>query len=141
MKLTTILFSILFVLGATACGGSGEEGNNSAAPQVSPIETVGPEAFQSLLAEAENPHLVDVRTPGEVAGGRLEGAVNIDWKNSNFEAEIKKLDTSRPMFVYCAVGGRSARAARKMSELGFPKVVDMSGGYTEWSSKGMKTVK
>jgi phage shock protein E len=34
--------------------------------------------------------------------------------------------------IYCAAGGRSAKAAALMQSLGFKKVYELKGGYRNW---------
>ena len=57
--------------------------------------------------------LIDVRTPDEYKSGHIPGAKNIDVKNWNFDQEIGKLDSCRPVAVYCRSGMRSTMAAVK----------------------------
>lgn len=73
--------------------------------------------------------LLDVRTPAEVAAGKLEGAKNIDFQNPNFSANIAKLDKTNTYFVYCRSGVRSANACRMMHGMGFTKLYNLKGGY------------
>lgn len=73
--------------------------------------------------------LVDVRTPGEFQEGHLEDAVNIDFLDSGFAARMQEFEPSQTIYLYCKVGGRSARAATLLDSLGFKKVVDLTGGY------------
>lgn len=73
--------------------------------------------------------LVDVRTPEEYGAGHLEGAVNIDWFDPDFAAQWDGVDRDRPVYVYCKLGGRSAKAAAVLDSLGFKRVVNLSGGY------------
>jgi rhodanese-related sulfurtransferase len=82
-----------------------------------------------------NGQLIDVRTPEEFAAGHLEGAVNINFFDDNFEDQIKQLDRSKTVFVYCKSGGRSGKASNMMQALEFEKIYDMAGGYTAWSAK------
>jgi len=81
-----------------------------------------------------NPDLIilDVRTPGETDNGVIENAIKIDYKNSNFDAEITKLDRSKAYLVYCGSGGRSVNACKKMSAAGFTNLTNMKGGYSAW---------
>lgn len=72
--------------------------------------------------------LLDVRTAGEFADGKLEGAVNIDFFDSKFAAKADKLDKEKSYFVYCRSGQRSVNACRIMHELGFKKLYNMAGG-------------
>ncbi len=73
--------------------------------------------------------LVDVRTPGEFQEGHLEDAVNIDFMDASFPSRMQEFKPSQTIYVYCKVGGRSARAATLLDSLGFKKVVDLTGGY------------
>jgi phage shock protein E len=77
--------------------------------------------------------LVDVRTPGEVKKGAIANALNLDIFDDHFEAKLDQLDKSKPVYVYCAVGGRSAEAMEIMKKKGFREVYNLSGGYTAWS--------
>ena len=38
--------------------------------------------------------------------------------------------------MYCHAGGRSAKAAEKLIELGFNEVYNLSGGFCKWKSSG-----
>jgi phage shock protein E len=80
-----------------------------------------------------NAQLVDVRTPGEWNEGIIEGALLIDFQQADFKKKIEKLDRSKPVYVYCAVGGRSGNASRLMQEMGFKEVNDLKGGMGAWS--------
>lgn len=84
---------------------------------------------------AEAP-VLDVRTPGEFAGGHIAKAVNVDWNGSDFEKGIAGLDKKKPVFVYCLSGGRSGSAARLMREAGFSSVYELDGGMIRWRSEG-----
>jgi rhodanese-related sulfurtransferase len=79
--------------------------------------------------------LVDVRTPGEVADGTMENAVNIDFNNANFSVELAKLDKSKPLMLFCRSGARSGRASSIAKELGFTEIYDLQGGFMAWSAQ------
>jgi thioredoxin 1 len=96
--------------------------------------TIPAEDFMKQLVETKNEYLLDVRTPGEFNDGHLNNAVNIDYNSSQFQTEIAKLDKSRPVFVYCLSGGRSANAAHDLEQKGF-KVINMKGGIMQWKAK------
>ncbi len=85
--------------------------------------------------------VIDVRTPGEWGAGHLKNAKHIDINGSTFDAQVDKLDKSKTYVVYCAVGGRSSRAATLMAEKGFKTVYNMVGGYNKWSALGYPTTK
>ena len=91
--------------------------------------------FKALLDEIPNEIVVDVRTPKEFGEGALEKAINIDFYNSEFDKEIAKLDKTKPIFIYCAKGGRSGKAMTKMQDLQFKEVYDLKGGYSAWKAE------
>ena len=100
-----------------------------------------PDAFQAALQAAQNVQLVDVRTPEEYRSGYIAGAVNINFHDADFAQQIARLDKAKPLMVYCAVGGRSGKAAAKLSEMGFKNVTDLAGGMNAWKAAGKPTVK
>jgi phage shock protein E len=81
--------------------------------------------------------IVDVRTPAEFAAGHLAGAVNVDFRASEFEAKLTRLNRGTSYLIYCRVGHRSANAVPVFKRLGFVSVFDMKGGITEWQRQGL----
>lgn len=82
--------------------------------------------------------LVDVRTPGEWSGGIIPNAKKINYRDSDFLQQMEQsLDKDKPLVVYCAAGGRSAGAAKKLKELGFKKIYDLGVGFRGWKAAGM----
>lgn len=94
--------------------------------------TVPPEVFEKLIREHRDLVLLDVRTPGEYANGKLDGAINLDIQAPDFEERLKALDKEAQYGVYCAVGRRSEVAMERMKTLGFTRVYDLGGGYQAW---------
>ena len=91
---------------------------------------------QFVEMTAGNPGLIlDVRTPAEIAKGKIPESVNIDYYGENFMAEVSELDKSKPVYIYCASGGRSGDAMDKFSEAGFKEVYNLAGGYNAWTVK------
>jgi len=84
------------------------------------------------LVKKDNPILLDVRTPEEFSEGAIPNSKNIDFYNDSFKSDIEKLDRNEKYLVYCARGGRSAKAAKIMQGLGFTEVYNLEGGYTSW---------
>jgi rhodanese-related sulfurtransferase len=92
---------------------------------------VTPEEFKKLMAK-KDAQLIDVRTPGEYNEGHISNAKNIDFNSADFKAKLEKLDKNKPVLVYCAVGGRSGKAAAMLKEMGFKEVYDLKGGFNAW---------
>ncbi len=82
-----------------------------------------------VIAESDDTVVVDVRTPGEYAGGHLDGAVNIDLQSPEFDATISELDPGDEYIVYCQSGNRSAQAVAAMEAAGLN--VQDAGGISE----------
>lgn len=106
---------------------------------VTVFESVDPKTFSEALKSTADAQLIDVRTPDEYNSKHIANAVNIDINNPNFDAEIAKLDKSKPVFVYCLSGGRSKSAATKMQTLGFAKIYELDGGMMKWNASGIET--
>jgi len=74
--------------------------------------------------------LLDVRTPGEYNGGHLDGALNIPV--GDLRGRLQELGPKeRVIVVYCASGGRSARATKFLRANGFNEVHDL-GSLSNW---------
>jgi len=96
-----------------------------------------PKSFSEKITATPNAQIIDVRTPQEFAGGHIDKAINIDWLGDNFEANVQKLDKTKPVFVYCKTNNRSQIAAKKLEELGFKTIYNMQGGLLKWDAEGL----
>lgn len=99
------------------------------------------EQLEALIAQDKSVQLIDVRTPGEIAQGYIKGSLHFDYSSPDFTKQLNTLDKSKPVAVYCAVGGRSGKTAQKLNEMGFKKIYDFPGGMTEWKAKQKPIVK
>lgn len=97
--------------------------------------------FSEKLKKTPNAQVVDVRTLSEYKKGHLQNAVNIDWNADDFAEKAATLDPSRPIFVYCLSGPRSAAAAEKLKEMGYSEIYEMKRGMMDWRSKNLPEVK
>ncbi|MCI0636715.1 MAG: molybdopterin-synthase adenylyltransferase MoeB [Actinobacteria bacterium] len=101
--------------------------------EIDEISTI--EAHERLNS-SEVPLFVDVREPDEWEEGHVPGAIHIT--RGRLESSIEGLvpAKSRPLVVYCAVGSRSAFAAKVLGEMGYSDVVNMAGGFVDWKRNG-----
>ncbi len=102
---------------------------------------LGVSAFEAGLKKDQNIQLVDVRSDSEFSTGHLKSAVNIDVNSPQFEAKVAKLDKKKPVYVYCAVGGRSSKAMDKLHKMGFAEVVNLDGGIKAWTREQKPVVR
>jgi rhodanese-related sulfurtransferase len=124
-----LIFCLLCFLSIVGCD------NSTAQTKLSPDD------FEKLLKTDKTVQLVDVRTPQEVAIGHIEKAININIADTDFQAKISQLDKTKPVAVYCGVGGRSGKAAAMLTTLGFTKIYDLQGGMTAWKGQNKAVVK
>ncbi|MCW5961215.1 MAG: rhodanese-like domain-containing protein [Pyrinomonadaceae bacterium] len=80
--------------------------------------------------ENDDINLLDVREPAEFAGGRIPGAKLLPL--GELEKRQSEIDHSKPIYVMCRSGNRSAQAQQKLKKLGFTNVINVSGGFEAW---------
>lgn len=101
------------------------------------IQTLAPKAYAEKLKTTEKPQLLDVRTPQEYSVEHLENATNVNINNNDFVSKAAGFDKTKPIFVYCKVGGRSAQAADKLAEMGFKEIYNLEGGIMKWTANDL----
>ena len=95
--------------------------------------------LQSLLSKS-NQVILDVRTEPEYLSGHISEAINVPLDQiSETNAEVSKLDKTKPVYVICASGNRSLSAALKLKKLGFD-VTNIRGGMAFWQLKKLPVV-
>lgn len=129
-----VIFLSLFLVAFVAC--KSEKSTKQEA-----VIDVSAKEFNQLVS-GKDVQLIDVRTPGEFENGHLKNAQMINYMGSDFKTEaVKNLDKSKPIYVYCASGGRSSKAAKIYKDAGFTKVYNLLGGYRAWTTDNFETVK
>jgi phage shock protein E len=119
---------IFFVFYLSACGQTGTK-----------IQNLSPGDFVTKMKSTRNKQLLDVRTPDEWSQGKIGTSNCIDYNSGDFKTQIQKLDKQKPVFVYCAAGGRSAKASKILEEQGFKQIYNLTGGgYNNLVQAGIK---
>jgi rhodanese-related sulfurtransferase len=108
-----------------------------------PAEVDAAKANTIINTNRGNPELIilDVRSPREYEEGHIEGALNIPVESASFQSETGRLDKGKTYIVYCRSGNRSKEARNRMLEIGFTRVVNMTGGMLGWQRAGFKVVR
>lgn len=84
------------------------------------------------LINDRDPVIVDVRTQADFKRGHLLGAVNAPLaKLDEHLGQIGK-DKSRPVLVYCALGGSAVAAVDKLKKQGYTEAYPLRGGINAW---------
>ena len=101
------------------------------------FKTIDVTSYSEKIKATPNAQILDVRTPDEYATGHIENSDNVDWLTESFVLKTDKYDKTKPVFVYCKSGGRSAKASEKLAELGFTTVYNLDGGMLKWEAAGL----
>ena len=105
-------------------------------------EDLSAEEFCERIASNPNAVLLDVRSKGEFDGsrrntyGHFKNAININI--TELEQRIGELEQykDREILVYCSQSIRSPRAAIILTEHGFNRVANLSGGVSRMDARG-----
>jgi rhodanese-related sulfurtransferase len=111
---------------------------NAAVRKLSPAE-----AAEKI--KAGNVLIVDVRDPPEVQqSGKIQGAVAVSRGMLEFRADSETpyhnpaFQKDKTVLVYCASGGRSALAGKRLKDMGYGTVYNI-GGFKELAEAGLPT--
>jgi len=90
-------------------------------------------AYEMIQNNENNLTILDVRTTQEYKkDGHISNSKIIPL--SYLGGNLKMLDKSKTILVYCRSGSRSVSASRILSDNGFT-VINMSGGLLDWQSE------
>jgi len=91
------------------------------------------ESTDYALLASQGAKIIDVRSPGEFAGGHIKGSINIPL--DSLSQNLKKLgDPKSPIILCCASGMRSGSAKGMLEGKGFTQVYN-GGGWQSLSAK------
>lgn len=131
-----IIKSVLIILFVTASLISCKKDSKNNLPNSTENSVIQEITIDELKALKTDVQLVDVRTPNEFEDGYIKNAININVKSSDFIENTVLLDKTKPVYLYCLSGVRSAKAAKIMKKSGFTKIYNYSGGFSEWVEEG-----
>lgn len=95
------------------------------------IEQIDPRALRDRLAGENPPVVLDVREPEELEIARFPGAVEIPM--GDVPGRLCDLDPAKEIVVVCHHGMRSAHIAGYLSQQGFERIANLSGGIDAWA--------
>ncbi len=104
-------------------------GNVTGGKRMGPLEAV-------RLINDREPVIIDLRPVADFKKGHLLNAINVPAaKLEERSTEFK--DKSRPILLYCALGGSSVEAAGKLKKLGFTETYPIRGGLNGWMQSNL----
>lgn len=122
----TLLASLLLVLSLIAFGAQAQK-----------METLKAQDYLKKMEQLPSAQVLDIRTPEELKTGMIAKAKNINFYDKLFAEKVSKLDKAKPIMVYCAGGGRSAKAMQMLNKMGFKEVYNLEGGMSAWNAAGL----
>lgn len=111
------------------------------------IELEEPNYTELTAAEASelmantDPLIIDVRTEGEYAISRIEGAKLLPVQLISGNLDKLQQFKDEDILLYCQSGNRSTVAARIMLDGGFTNIYNLRYGIGDWASKGFPVEK
>ena len=103
-----------------------------------PVTTSGTLEITSVdlkkrLDRGDRLRIIDVREPNEFQINRIPGAELIPL--GEIPRRYAELDPAEEIVLHCKMGGRSAKAADYLRSVGFPRVLNLTGGILDWIDK------
>lgn len=123
----TLVYTLILVLSSWSCNPQQKK---------AAINNLTANEFKAALESQSPKQLIDVRTDEEVNSGVIANAHQLNMANPDFDQQLDKLDKNTPVYLYCAVGGRSAQAAQILAQKGFKEINNLDGGIQGWVLAG-----
>ncbi|MGH2402723.1 MAG: rhodanese-like domain-containing protein, partial [Candidatus Limnocylindria bacterium] len=93
-------------------------------------------AADAVALAREGYRVIDVREQSEWDAGHVAGATLLPLGDVPQRIVEAVPDKDAPLLLHCAVGGRSARAAGRLTEMGYTNVVSMKAPIGHWKEQG-----
>src|SRR5687767_12526886 len=93
-------------------------------------------AAEAVALSRDGYRVIDVREPGEWDAGHIPGATLLPLADLPQRIGEVQPDKDAPLLLHCAVGGRSARAAAWLTQMGYTNVVSMKAPVSHWKEQG-----
>lgn len=98
------------------------------------VKEIESEGLHARLGDGDEPLLVDIRTPAEVAQGAIPRAVHIPMHL--LPVRLGELPRDRDVVLYCRSGARSYHACQYLSQQGYDNMINLRGGIIAWARHG-----
>ena len=97
--------------------------------------TITVEELNERRQKGENPTVLDVRNPDEWEKASIDDTLKIPMPEVPDRLEELNEHKDKELVVMCHHGGRSQRVCDFLSQNGFNKVRNLTGGIHHWSNK------
>ena len=97
------------------------------------VPEVSVKEFKVIYDSGQPIFLLDVREESEHRVARIERACLIPL--GRLAEQLEQIPRDKPVYCFCKLGGRSAKAVRLLRENGFDVVISLTGGIRAWSEQ------
>jgi rhodanese-related sulfurtransferase len=104
---------------------------------MSPTGTLEIDIERFAVAQAAGEFVIDCREAVEYGAGHVSGALLMPL--GSLGARVAELPTDRTVYIICASGNRSLRAAQALVGAGYD-AVSVAGGTSGWVASGRPVV-
>ncbi|MHB8789434.1 MAG: rhodanese-like domain-containing protein [Desulfobulbaceae bacterium] len=132
MTRTTRLFSALFLVFALCAAASLQAAETT-------YQVITTDALKTMLDENAAMTIIDARNPEEYQEVHIKGAINIPEKKFAEYTGQLPADKGARLVFYCngVKCGKSKKAAKKATELGYTNILIYAEGMPVWEEKGL----
>lgn len=95
------------------------------------IKQIPLEEFMANTLNNDSVIIIDVRTPVEFNASHYPNAINVNMLKS-FKKDIKNLDNTKTVYLYCETAHRSPFATRFLKQQGFTEIYDLDKGFSQY---------
>jgi rhodanese-related sulfurtransferase len=112
-------------------------------PQLKSDKITVEEAASYLNNHKNDPDIViiDLRSGNDFVKSHIEGALNMDYSQTDFPGRIEKLDKEKRYIIYDITDRNSLKTLELMREVRINKVHMIIGGFNEWIRLGLPVTK
>ena len=101
------------------------------------IQECDVDQFRSMLSQAGDIVVIDVREQHEYEAGCYEGAVHLSKGVIERDIEKHPISEDARIVLYCGGGFRSAIAAESLTRMGYSNVYSLWGGWRSLLASGL----
>jgi 3-mercaptopyruvate sulfurtransferase SseA len=63
------------------------------------FKSVDATEFKATIVKTDDAQILDVRTPGEYANGKIADAKNANWNGSDFDTQVAKINQNPFLYI------------------------------------------
>ncbi len=142
-----IFFATLISLLAMACSGNEStaeentksdkvsQSNDKQEKSSAKLNKLSADLYEKMRGAGVPMNVIDIRTPSAIADGKIPDALEMNYRDNDFEQKLDGLDKNHTFILYCEDGDQSTKTAEFMLKKGFRSIYLLEGGYKAWKEE------